>query len=109
MRTFFALVLGIFALQPVTTHIRLIVKGDDMGAAHGINTATIAAFKQGVLTTTNVLVPAPWFLEAARLLEENPGLDVGAHLTLTSEWDNVKWGRTGGQISRHGPAPRCAK
>jgi predicted glycoside hydrolase/deacetylase ChbG (UPF0249 family) len=53
--------------------------------------ATIDAFKRGVLTTTNVIVPGPWFPEAARLLKENPGLDVGVHLALTSEWANVKW------------------
>ena len=91
MRILLVLVVSVFALQPAPQEIRLIVKGDDMGAAHGINTATIAAFKGGVLTTTNVLVPGPWFPEAARLLKENPGLDVGVHLTLTSEWDNVKW------------------
>jgi predicted glycoside hydrolase/deacetylase ChbG (UPF0249 family) len=62
-----------------------------MGAAHGINVATIDAYKTGVLTTTNVIVPGPWFLEAARLLRENPGLDVGVHLALTSEWSDVKW------------------
>jgi len=71
--------------------IRLIVKGDDMGAAHGINVATIEAFTEGVLTTTNVIVPGPWMPEAARLLAEHPDLDVGVHLALTSEWDNVKW------------------
>ena len=71
--------------------IRLIIKGDDMGAAHGINTATIDAYKRGVLTTTNVIVPSPWFPEAARLINENPGLDAGVHLAITSEWDNIKW------------------
>ena len=25
------------------------------------------------------------------MLAENPAVDVGVHLTLTSEWDNVKW------------------
>ena len=30
-----------------TTEIRLIIKGDDMGAAHGINVATIDAYKRG--------------------------------------------------------------
>ena len=83
--------IGALTLQPASTEIRLIVKGDDMGAAHGINTATIEAFKNGILTTTNVIVPGPWFPEAARLLKENPGLDAGVHLALTSEWDNVKW------------------
>ena len=89
----FAIVLAFAAavLQPAPTEIRLIVKGDDMGAAHGINVATIDAYKNGVLTTTNVIVPGPWFLEAARLLRENPGLDAGVHLALTSEWENVKW------------------
>jgi chitin disaccharide deacetylase len=91
MRIPIGLLLGVLALQSSSPEIRLIVKGDDMGAAHGINIATVAAFKQGVLTTTNVIVPGPWFPEAVRLLKENPGLDVGVHLALTSEWDNVKW------------------
>lgn len=91
MRLILTILLGIVALQPASQEIRLVIKGDDMGAAHGINTATIKAFKTGVLTTTNVIVPGPWFPEAARLLKENPGLDVGVHLALTSEWDNIKW------------------
>ena len=91
MRLIFTILLSVAALQPASQEIRLVVKGDDMGAAHGINTATIKAFKTGVLTTTNVIVPGPWFPEAARLLKENPGLDVGVHLALTSEWDNIKW------------------
>jgi predicted glycoside hydrolase/deacetylase ChbG (UPF0249 family) len=81
----------LFWLQSAPTEIRLVVKGDDMGAGHGVNTATIDAYKRGILTTTNVIVPGPWFPEAARLLRENPGLDVGVHLALTSEWTNVKW------------------
>jgi predicted glycoside hydrolase/deacetylase ChbG (UPF0249 family) len=83
--------LGLIALQPAPGDIRLIVKGDDMGAGHGINTATIDAFQHGVLTTTNVIAPGPWFPEAVRLINENPGLDVGVHLAITSEWDNIKW------------------
>ena len=75
-------------LQPsAPTEIRLIVKGDDMGAAHGINVGTIKAFRDGILRTTNVIVAGPWFLEAAKMLRENPDLDVGVHLALTSEWD----------------------
>jgi hypothetical protein len=87
-----ALALAIILSQPTAPgEVRLIVKGDDMGAAHGINAGTIDAYRAGILTTTNVLVPGPWFLEAARMLRENPGLDVGVHLAITSEWDNVKW------------------
>ena len=34
---------------------------------------------------------AAWYPEAVRLLKENPGLDAGLHLVITSEWENVKW------------------
>ncbi len=71
--------------------IRLLIQADDMGALHGINAATITAYKEGIVRATNVIVPGPWLLEAARLLNESPGLDVGVHLTLTSEWDFIKW------------------
>ena len=91
MRLSLTLLAALLAFQPAPAGIRLVVKGDDMGAAHGINTGTIAAYTQGILTTTNVIVPGPWFPEAARLLREHPGLDAGVHLALTSEWDNVKW------------------
>jgi predicted glycoside hydrolase/deacetylase ChbG (UPF0249 family) len=38
-----------------------------------------------------VMVPTPWFPEAVKMLREHPDLDVGIHLTLTSEWENIKW------------------
>lgn len=71
--------------------IRLIVQGDDMGAAHAINEGTIRAYRDGVMRTTNIIVPSPWLLEAAQMLADNPGLEVGIHLALTSEWSLVKW------------------
>jgi predicted glycoside hydrolase/deacetylase ChbG (UPF0249 family) len=90
--TLTGLALGVFLLQsPADNAIRLIVKADDMGAAHGINVATIDAYRNGIVSSTNVIVPGPWFPEAVKLLNENPGLDVGVHLAITSEWDAVKW------------------
>ena len=71
--------------------IRLIVRGDDMGSCHAINVACIKSYRDGIMRTVEVMVPCPWFEEAAKMLRENPGLDVGVHLTLTSEWDNYKW------------------
>jgi predicted glycoside hydrolase/deacetylase ChbG (UPF0249 family) len=72
--------------------VRLIVQGDDMGVARAVNEGSIAAFRDGVMRSTNVIVPGAWFLDAVRLLEENPTLDCGVHLCLSSEWDRVKWG-----------------
>src|SRR5579872_294973 len=70
---------------------RLIVRGDDMGAAHAINKAIIKCQKDGIQTSIEVIVPAPWFPEAVKMLAEIPHADVGIHLALSSEWDNVKW------------------
>src|SRR5687768_17262090 len=74
------------------SEIRLLVRADDMGAAQSINEACIVVVKQGVARSVEVIVPGPWFLDAVRLLRENPSIDVGVHLTLTSEWERVKWG-----------------
>ena len=70
---------------------RLIVRGDDMGYSHAGNEALIKCFKEGIQTSIEVIVPSPWFPEAVKMLAENPGADVGIHLAITSEWDNVKW------------------
>jgi chitin disaccharide deacetylase len=71
--------------------IELLVRGDDMGVAQAVNEACIAAYRQGIVRSVEVMVPGAWFPDAVRLLKENPGLDVGVHLTLTSEWDRCKW------------------
>ena len=73
------------------TGIRLIVRGDDMGSSQAANEAVIRCFRDGVMRDTELMAVGPWFPQAARLLRENPGLDVGLHLALTSEWENVKW------------------
>lgn len=71
--------------------IRLIVRGDDLGSSHAANVACIRAFRDGIVRSVEVMVPGPWYPEAVRMLQENPGLDAGVHLVLTSEWENVKW------------------
>jgi predicted glycoside hydrolase/deacetylase ChbG (UPF0249 family) len=73
-------------------NIKLIVRADDMGFSRACNVACIKGYREGIITTVEVLVPGPWFLDAADLLADNPGLDAGVHLALTSEWANYKWG-----------------
>jgi len=70
---------------------RLIVRGDDMGYAHAGNEAIIACYKDGIERSVEIIAPSPWFPEAVKLLQENPGIDIGVHLAITSEWDNIKW------------------
>jgi chitin disaccharide deacetylase len=70
---------------------RLIIRGDDMGFSHSGNEALIKTYKEGIERSIEVIVPSPWFPEAVKMLAENPGVDVGIHLAITSEWDNIKW------------------
>ncbi|HYC83660.1 MAG TPA: polysaccharide deacetylase family protein [Chryseosolibacter sp.] len=71
--------------------IRLIIRGDDMGFSHSGNMAIVKAFREGIVRSVEVIVPSPWFPEAVELLKQNPGIDVGIHLAITSEWDKIKW------------------
>ena len=73
-----------------SNEIRLLVRGDDIGMSHSVNEACIAAYREGIMRTVEVMVPCPWFLEAVKLLNENPGLEVGVHLVLNSEWEGFK-------------------
>lgn len=70
---------------------RLIVRGDDMGYSHAGNEALVKCYKEGIESSIEVIVPSPWFPEAVEMLKDIPDVDVGIHLALTSEWDNVKW------------------
>ena len=81
--SFLLLTNSLFAASP-EDGIYLIVRADDIGSSHAANIA-------GIARSVEVMVPCSWFLEAAEMLRENPGYDVGVHLTLTSEWSNVKW------------------
>jgi len=71
--------------------IRLLARVDDMGVAQAVNEACIKTYTDGIARSVEVIVPGPWFPDAVRRLKEHPGLDVGIHLCLTSEWENVKW------------------
>jgi predicted glycoside hydrolase/deacetylase ChbG (UPF0249 family) len=86
------LIVSVYFIQNRSGQIRLIVRGDDMGFSHGANVGCIKAYREGILTAVEVMVPCDYFPEAVEMLKENPGLDVGIHLTLNSEWENIKWG-----------------
>jgi len=91
----FMLVISGIGLYAQTTaqdkSISLIVRGDDIGSCHAANVACIRSYKEGIMTSVELMVPCSWFPEAVKMLNENPGLDVGIHLVLTSEWENYKW------------------
>jgi hypothetical protein len=77
--------------QSPRDEIRLLVRGDDFASTHAANLACIDSYQNGIVRSTEIMVPCPWFEEGRRLLNENPGLDAGIHLVLTSEWTEYRW------------------
>ena len=60
----------------------LIINADDFGLSPGANRGIIKAWQQGILTSTSLMPGGAAFEEAVALAGENPGLQVGLHLTL---------------------------
>ena len=77
--------LGISASRAVIPHV------DDLGASHGANQAFLDLARRGRVTCGSVMVPGAWFREIAEAAQADPSLDIGVHLTLTSEWDSCRW------------------
>jgi len=76
----------------------LILHADDLGVAHSENQATFDAFEMGMVNSGSVIVPAPWFTEFVVWARQHPEADLGLHLTLTAEWDLLKWGPIAEQV-----------
>ncbi len=71
--------------------IRTVFRGDDAGSCISANEAIAEAARFGVLRNVSVMACGPALTHAAERLR---GLDicVGLHVTLSSEWERVKWG-----------------
>jgi predicted glycoside hydrolase/deacetylase ChbG (UPF0249 family) len=77
-----------------------IIHTDDIGMCQ----ATVSAFADlvdfGLISSGAVMVPCPWFPQVAVYCRQHPQVDMGVHLTLTSEHDSCRWG----PISTRDPA-----
>lgn len=60
----------------------LIINADDFGLSPGANKAIITAWREGILTSASLMAGGNAFTEAVAFARENPGLQVGLHLTL---------------------------
>ena len=74
-----------------------IVHADDIGFCHAANVGAFEALDAGPATCGSVMVPCPWFAEAAQMASERPAVDLGVHLTLNCEYELYRWGPTLGR------------
>jgi chitin disaccharide deacetylase len=92
LTSIFLIIISVLSIKAQSgKEINLLIRGDDIGSSHTSNVACIESYKNGIMRSVELMVPGPWFPEAVRLLNENPGLDVGVHLVVTSEWNDIKW------------------
>ena len=61
---------------------RLVVNADDFGFTPDVNAGILEAFERGIVRSTTLMANGAAFDDAVRLARQNPGLDVGCHLTL---------------------------
>jgi predicted glycoside hydrolase/deacetylase ChbG (UPF0249 family) len=70
----------------------VIIHTDDIGMCQASVSAFADLWDFGVITSGAVMVPCPWFMAAAEMCTNHPEMDMGVHLTLTSEWKHYRWG-----------------
>jgi predicted glycoside hydrolase/deacetylase ChbG (UPF0249 family) len=85
---------------------RILPHLDDVGSTEGSVRAWRDLRAAGVVRSASVMVPCPFYSLAAEDWQDNPGQDLGIHLTLTAEWQDYRWkpliGPRGGLVDDDG-------
>lgn len=64
---------------------QLIVNGDDFGATQGVNRGIAEVGKNGILTSTSVMVHRPYVKEIADFKKNFPNIGAGVHFEFSDE------------------------
>ena len=78
----------------------VIIHTDDIGVSAAATDAARELWQARIVSSSAVMAPCAWFAATAQLCRETPWIDMGVHITLTSEWDFMRWG----PISTRDPA-----
>lgn len=85
--------------QPTITAepVYLVIRTDDAGMSHSVNMALERLIRSGLPVSVSVMFATPWYQETVDILKRHPDVAVGVHLTLNSEWKNLRWGPVAGR------------
>ncbi len=70
----------------------VIIHTDDIGVSAASVAAARDLWQTRIISSSAVMVPCAWFGAAAKLCRDTPWIDMGVHVTLTSEWYSIRWG-----------------
>ncbi|MFC4303637.1 polysaccharide deacetylase family protein [Cohnella boryungensis] len=79
----------------------LIINCDDFGQSAPMNRAIMHLLEERRVSSATLMAPAPGFEEAAAWCGRRGQANVGLHLTLTSEFDAIRWASLTGHPSLH--------
>lgn len=80
--------------------IRLIVNADDFGFSKSINKGILEAYKNGIVTSTSLMVNEAGAEDAAQLAKVNSGLSVGLHFVFESNLCSLDMSKVVGDLTR---------
>ncbi|GAB6991979.1 polysaccharide deacetylase family protein [Paenibacillus pini] len=80
---------------------KLIINCDDFGQSPATNQAIMHLLEEGKVSSTTIMAVAPAFEEAAAWSARRKQPNVGLHLTLTSEFEALRWESLTGHSSLH--------
>jgi predicted glycoside hydrolase/deacetylase ChbG (UPF0249 family) len=69
-----------------------IIHTDDIGMCQSNVEAFSDLWEAGIISSGALMYPCPWANAAIEMCKKNPQIDMGVHLTLTSEWKAYRWG-----------------
>ena len=70
----------------------LIIHADDLGLSDSVNDTSMESLLKNTVTSASVIMNAEKVQEIADFSKKYPQIDLGVHLTVTSEWKFHKWG-----------------
>lgn len=85
--------------MPTDSEKYLMIRTDDIGMSHSVNTAVSKLLDTGYPVSVSVMFACPWYQEAVAILKGYENTSIGIHLTLNSEWEHYRWGPVAGPES----------